>query len=173
HPVRRLGLRNVRKRGEELVAGGIDLGKLRLELLELRFEGARCLPRGLDLRVVGPAGAGRLLDLARELVLFRADLVDPGVELAPSLVPAQELVELPGRSPPRQRGADRVGIAADLLQVERGRAPSSPTARPTALVTRVTSSSTARARSRRSSPRTWRRTRPPSARRHQRRCSGA
>jgi hypothetical protein len=122
-PVRGISVGQVRQREQQLVALLPQLGKLRLQLLELGLERTGRLARGLDLRVVGLAGARRLLDLARELVLLGPDRVGSGVQLATPLVEGQELVELLGRTTPGQRRARRVGIAADLLEVERGSAP--------------------------------------------------
>jgi hypothetical protein len=124
--VRGIRIGEVRQREQQLVALLAQLGELRLEFLELGFERAGCLTRLLELRVVRLAGARRLLDLARELVLLRPDRVDPGIQLTPSLIEAQELVELLGRASPGQRRARRLRIAADLLEVERGSAPREP-----------------------------------------------
>jgi hypothetical protein len=74
------------------------------------------------LRRIGLARPSRLLDLGGELVLLGADRVDPRVELAPALIRRQELVQLLGGAPPLERRARRLGIAPDLLQVERGSA---------------------------------------------------
>jgi hypothetical protein len=122
--VRGLRFRDVRQEGEQLVALLTQLGQLRLELLKLGLEGARCVAGLLELRIVGVAGAGGLLDLGRELVLLRADLVDARVQLAAAFVGGEKLVELLGRAASRQRRADGLGVAADLLEIERGSAPS-------------------------------------------------
>jgi hypothetical protein len=121
--VGRLRLGDVRQRAEQLIARLTQLGQLRLELLELRLELARRLPRLLELRLVGLARFGGLLDLSRELVLLGADPVGPRDQLAAALIGGQQLVELLGRASPRQRRSDRLRIAADLLEVERGSAP--------------------------------------------------
>jgi hypothetical protein len=121
-PVRSIGVGQVRQRGEELIALLTQLGKLRLQLLELGLEPGGGLAGLLELRIVGLAGAGRLLDLARQLVLLGADLVDARDQLAAAFVRGEDLVELLARPPPGQRGSSRLGIAADLLEVERGSA---------------------------------------------------
>jgi hypothetical protein len=122
-PVRSLGLGDVRQRGEQLVALLVELGQLRLEFLELGLERARRIAGLLELGVVGLARARGLLDLARELVLLGPDLVGARVQLTAALVGDQQLVELLGRASPRQRRSRRLGVAADLLEVERGSAP--------------------------------------------------
>jgi hypothetical protein len=121
--VRCLGLRQVGKRDEQLLPPPVELVELRLELLELRLERARLLAQLAELRIVDLARPGGLLDLRGELVLLGSDRVDPRVELTPALVRLDQLVELVGGAPPRQRRADRLGIATDLLQVERGPVP--------------------------------------------------
>jgi hypothetical protein len=120
-----LGLRQVGKRDEQLLPPPVELVELRLELLELRLERARLLAQLGELRLVDLARLGGLLDLRGELVLLRSDRVDPRVERAPPLVRLDQLVELVGGAPPRQRRANRLGVATDLLQVERGSVPSS------------------------------------------------
>jgi hypothetical protein len=122
-PVRGLRIGQIRERGESLVAPLLRLGELRLELLQLRLQRTRGLALLLELRIVGPAGARRLLDLARDQVLLGADPVDPADELAAVLVQREDLVQLLRGAPPSERRASRFGIAADLLQVERGSAP--------------------------------------------------
>lgn len=121
--VRSLGRWQVGQRGEQLISLLAELRQLRLELLQLGLARARCLARFLESRVVGLARPSGLLDLAGELVLVRPDLIDARVQLAPALVGGEELVELLGRTSPRQRRARRLGIVADLLEVERGSAP--------------------------------------------------
>jgi hypothetical protein len=118
-----LRLGEVGKQGEQLVAALVELAELGFELLELGLERAGGLPCLLEPRVIGLAGPRRLLDLRRELVLLGPDGVDPGVELAATLVDRDQLIELLRRPPPRQRGADGLRIGADLLEVERGPAP--------------------------------------------------
>ena len=112
--------------GEQLVLLRLQLAELGLELLQLGLQLAGALAQLLHLGVVGLAGSRRLLDLLGELVLLGADLVDPGVQLAAALVERQQLVELLGGAAPRQRGAGRLGVATDLLQVERGSASGGP-----------------------------------------------
>jgi hypothetical protein len=121
--VRRLRLGDVRKGGEQLVPLLAQLPQLWLELLELRLELAGGVAKLLELRIVGVAALRGLLDLAGELVLLGANLVDPRVQLSAPLVGAEQLVELVGRAAPRQGLARRPGVAADLLEVERGSAP--------------------------------------------------
>jgi hypothetical protein len=123
-PVRRVRLRDVRERREELIAPLIELAELRLELLEFGLEPTRLLTGLRELGLVDLPGLCRLLDLTRELVLLGADLIDPGVELAAPPVDLDQLVQLLRRTPSAQRRADGVRIAADLLEVERG--PGSP-----------------------------------------------
>jgi hypothetical protein len=121
--VGRVGLGKVGEQGEQLVAALVELGELRLELLELRLERARGLAGLLKGRVVGLAGPGRLLDLRGELVLLGANPVDPRVQLAAALVDRDQLIELLRRPSSRQRRADGLRVGADLLEVERGPAP--------------------------------------------------
>jgi hypothetical protein len=121
--VGRLGVREVRKGEEQLVAPDVELAQLGLELLELGLQPARALPQLGELRVAGLAGLGRLLDLRGELVLVRPDRVGSRVELAPALIDPEQLVELVGGAAPCQGRADRLRVAADLLQVERGSVP--------------------------------------------------
>jgi hypothetical protein len=118
----RFGIREVRKRGQQLVALIAQLGQLRLELLELGLQRARGVTQLLELRVVRLARLRGLLDLRRELVLLGADPVDARIQLPPPLIGRKELVELLGRTPSAQRGANGLGVAADLLEVERGSA---------------------------------------------------
>ena len=73
------------------------------------------------------AANGSILDLGRELVLLGANLVDARVELAAPPVRLEQLVELLHGATTRQRGPDRLRIAAVLLQVERCPAPRAPT----------------------------------------------
>jgi len=118
-----LGIWQVGQCREELVALGVRLGELGLEPLELGLQRAGAVAQLLELRVVGLPALGRLLDLPGELVLLAADLVDPGVQCAAALVEPQQLVERVRGTTPGERGARRLGIAADLLQVKRGSAP--------------------------------------------------
>ena len=121
--VGRIGLREVGEGDEELLPPPVELVQLGLELLELRLQRSRSLAGLRELRIARLAGAGRLFDLAGELVLVRPDRIDPRVELTAAFVDLQELVELIGGAPPRQRRADCLRVATDLLQVERGSVP--------------------------------------------------
>jgi hypothetical protein len=122
-PIRRVRVRQVGERDEDLFPALVELFELGLELLELGLQRAGALAELRELRLIDLPGPGRLLDLRGELVLVSPDRVDPRVELAPALVRLDQLVELAGGAPPRQRRADRLGIAPDLLQVERGPVP--------------------------------------------------
>jgi hypothetical protein len=62
-PVGGFRVGEVREGSQQLVALLSQLGQLRLELLQLRLEGAGCLTRLRELRVVRLAGARSLLDL--------------------------------------------------------------------------------------------------------------
>jgi hypothetical protein len=122
-PLRGPGVGEVRQGGEQLVALGAQVCKLGLELLQLGFQGARPLPRLSELGLVDLPGPRGLLDLTGELVLLCPDRVDPGVELAPALVDADQLIELFCGAAPRQPRAEPIWIAPDLLEVERGALP--------------------------------------------------
>jgi hypothetical protein len=121
--VGRVGVREVRQRDQKLLAALVELVELRLELLELGLERARLIAELGELGLPRLARLGGLLDLGRELVLLRPDRIGARVELASALVDRDQLIELRGRSAPRQGGADPIGIGADLLQVERGSVP--------------------------------------------------
>jgi hypothetical protein len=122
-PLRGIRVREIRQRGKQLVALLAELRELGLELLELGLERAGCLTRLLELRVIRLAGASGLLDLPRQLVLLGADLVDPCIQLAPTLVGGKELIQLLRGTPSAQCRADLLGVATDLLQIERGWLP--------------------------------------------------
>ena len=124
-PIRRVRVRQVGERDEDLFPALVELFELGLELFELGLQRTGALAELRELRLIDLPGPGRLLDLRGELVLLRSDRVDPRIELAPPLVRLDQLVELVGGAPPRQRRADRLGVATDLLQVERGPVPSS------------------------------------------------
>ena len=106
---RRVGrVRHARERGLQLLLDVADLG---LELLHLGGDAAHLLDRGR--RVA--ARALRLGDLVVRRVLRRAQLLEPREHLAPALVELQELVEHVRGAAARERGADRLRVAPDLL----------------------------------------------------------
>jgi hypothetical protein len=121
--VGRLGLGEIGKHAEQLISPLVELAEPRLELLELGLERAGRLASLLEAGVVGLLGPRGLLDLRRQLVLLCPDLIDPRVELAAPLVDRDQLIELRRRPAPAERRADAVRVGADLLEVERGPAP--------------------------------------------------
>jgi hypothetical protein len=101
-PIRRVRVRQVGERDEDLLTALVELVELGLELLELGLQRARALAELRELGLIDLAGLGRLLDLRGELVLVGPDRVDPGVELAPALIDAKQLVDLLGRVASRE-----------------------------------------------------------------------
>jgi hypothetical protein len=100
--IRRVRVRQVGQRDQDLLAALVEFIELGLELLELRLQRARPLAQLGELGVSRLAGLGRLLDLRGQLVLIRPDRVGSRVELAPALVGAEELIDTFGRPPARQ-----------------------------------------------------------------------
>jgi hypothetical protein len=121
--VRGVRIGEVGQGGQQRVPLLVELIELWLELLQLGFELARGVAELLELRIVRLAGLRGLLDLARELVLIGADRVDAGVQLASPLVDSEQLIQLLRDPAPRQRRADGLRLAADLLEIERGSVP--------------------------------------------------
>jgi hypothetical protein len=118
--VRCIRIGNVREHRQQGIAALVEVRELGLQLLQLALQLGRGLPQLLELRIVGLPRPRGLLDLTGKFVLVRANRIDAGVEFAPPLVDFQDLVELLGGPAARQRRANGVRLAADLLEVERG-----------------------------------------------------
>ena len=111
--VRRVGVGEVGKRREQLLARRLDLRELGLELLQLALTSRISAISGSASRPPAwPRRSRRRRDSAAPAA------PPPREELAAALVEAEELVELVGGARAAQRRARRLGVVADAPQVE-------------------------------------------------------
>jgi hypothetical protein len=109
---RRVG--QVRQRRHPPLQRRVDLGQLRLELLDLRTDLAH--PRDRVRRIL--ARLLRPTDRVRDLVALRAKSFQLRQDLAPPPVQSKQLVDGVSGTAARQSRAHLVGLAAEKLQVE-------------------------------------------------------